>query len=303
MLVGTHRGSRLVSSAIVAAALSLGSASCEFLGLDGLAGGGGVLSLADDGSAGADSPAPGSSEGVEGGTETAAPDSGLDAGVDTAPLGPTPADSAPAEAAIDAAAGDAPATGPEPGPEAAPPDVAAGCTPTSCGARGLCLSGNCVLARRVFVASGTFSGALGGASGADTTCQQVADAANLGGTWMSWISDGTSCPSGRFTEANYAYRLLDGTIIANDWNALVSGTLANPINRDENGNLVTGNVEVWTATNPDGTLNAVGCNGFTSGNHGDNTPAVGIAGNTNGSWTDVYLQFCDRTDHLYCFEQ
>src|SRR5690242_15690863 len=42
--------------------------------------------------------------------------------------------------------------------------------------------------RRVFVTSKTYQGTLGGLAGADMECQKLADAANLGGTWMAWLS-------------------------------------------------------------------------------------------------------------------
>jgi hypothetical protein len=160
-----------------------------------------------------------------------------------------------------------------------------------------------VLAQRVFLSSSTYTGNLGGHAGADAFCQQRATTAGLGGTWMAWISDSASSPSARFNHASDAYRLLDGTVVAASWSALVSGSLGHGIDLDESGHAPTGTTEVWTATNPDGTLAGDGCSSFTSGSHSATTPVVGVAGNTNATWTDVYLQFCDRSDHVYCFEQ
>jgi hypothetical protein len=196
------------------------------------------------------------------------------------------------DAPVDAAFVDAPVdTGPPP------------CTLKSCGTRAACVAGQCVLARRVFVSSSTYTGNLGGHAGADATCQQLASAAGLGGTWMAWISDSASWPSARFNQASYPYRLLDGTVFAASWSALVGGSLQHGIALDESSHPPTGTTETWTATNTDGTLNADGCSSFTSGSHTASTPAVGVAGNTDVTWTDVYLQFCDRSDHIYCFEQ
>jgi hypothetical protein len=214
---------------------------------------------------------------------------GTDAGADAGP-------GAGMEAAADTSAPDA-------GADAAP-EATAVCTPTSCGIRSVCMAGAaCVSAQRVFVTSATYNAALGGYAGADSTCSGVASAAGLGGTWKAWISDSASCPSARFVHASRPYALLDGTVVASGWSALTSGSLANGIARDEAGNLVSGNVEVWTATNPDGTFAGDGCSSFSSSSHSAPFAAGGIAGDSKGSWTDVYLQFCDRDVRLYCFEQ
>ena len=238
-----------------------------------------VVPSPDAASAG-DSPAEGSGDEPIGSPapESGPPDGGQDASIDV----PVEA-AADADAAIDA--------GPPP------------CTLTSCGARAVCVAGQCLPAHRVFLSSATYTGNLGGHAGADATCQQLAAAAGLGGTWMAWISDSASSPSARFHQASDAYRLLDGSVVAASWSALVSGSLGHAIDRDEGGHPPTGTTEVWTATNPDGTLAGDGCSSFTSGNHSAPTPAVGVAENTNATWTDVYLQFCDRSDHVYCFEQ
>jgi len=177
------------------------------------------------------------------------------------------------------------------------------CTLTSCGARAVCVGGQCVVAQRAFLSSATYTGNLGGHGGADATCQQLATAAGLAGTWMAWISDNASSPSARFHHASVAYRLIDGTVVAASWSALVSGSLGHGIDLDERGHPPTGTTEVWTATNTDGTLAGDGCSSFTSGSNAATTPAVGVADNTDATWTDVYLQFRDRSDHVYCFEQ
>lgn len=180
----------------------------------------------------------------------------------------------------------------------------AGCTITSCGTRSVCTSGLCVLARRVFVSSSTLTGNLGGYSGADATCQTLANAAGLGGAWMAWISDSSSSPSARFNQASYEYALLDGTIVASDWASLTSGTLAHGIDQDEHGQPVdAGTTEVWTATATDGGLFADGCDSFGSSSSSAPTVEVGVSGNVDATWTQVYAQFCSRTDHLYCIEQ
>jgi hypothetical protein len=140
-------------------------------------------------------------------------------------------------------------------------------------------------------------------------CQSIADSAGLGGSWMAWISDSQSSPSVRFTPAQVAYRLVDGTTVAADWTALTSGTLAHAIDHDEHAQPVI-NQEVWTATQSDGAhmtnmglLTASDCQDFAWNANDMTTAAVGFTSRVDPGWTGIYQQFCYRTARLYCFEQ
>ena len=77
----------------------------------------------------------------------------------------------------------------------------------------------------VFVTSTTYSGNLGGLAGADAECQAQADSASLLGTFKAWISDSTTdaTDTARFTRSIAPYLLPDGTLVANNFNHLVSG--------------------------------------------------------------------------------
>ena len=220
----------------------------------------------------------------------------------------TPLEAGESSATSDAGAPDATQPSPEAStdaqPDAGDAKAPGSCTLTSCGTRAVCAGGSCVLARRVFVSAATFPADFGGFSGADVTCQHLALAAGLGGVWMAWVSDVASSPSQRFNRASYEYALLDGTVVAPSYTGLVSGTLAHAIDLDEHGAAVTSSTtEVWTATNPDGTLQADGCESFTVTWKGAPNVEVGVAGNADATWTAVYQQFCNRSDHLYCVEQ
>ena len=68
--------------------------------------------------------------------------------------------------------------------------------PCACTSPAVCVAGKCIAALRVFVSSATYDGALGGHAGADATCQSLATAAALGGTWMAWISGRDELPRG-----------------------------------------------------------------------------------------------------------
>ena len=117
-------------------------------------------------------------------------------------------------------------------------------------AAAVCQPGTC---KRVFVSLNVpaTSGRLGGTTAADAFCQTAANAAQLGGTWRAWLSDNASSPSTRFVHSTVPYRLLDGSLVANNWNSLTSGTIAHPIDIFEDGTPVPPSVvhEVWTGTN------------------------------------------------------
>lgn len=181
---------------------------------------------------------------------------------------------------------------------------AGSCAPCTGVARSLCVSGACVVAQRVFLSSTGSTANLGGVTGANAKCQALADAAKLGGTWAAWLStSSTDDPGSRFLHSSLPYRLLDGTTIANGWAELVSGTLRAPIQIDENGQK-SSPVEVWTGTGSNGGAFMVGCDGFTSGTAFGDATTVGVSDKKSFDWTNVYLQYCDRTEpRLYCFEQ
>lgn len=84
----------------------------------------------------------------------------------------------------------------------------------------------------VFVTSETFEGDLGGLDGADVTCTSMARAVGLSGDWTAWLSEAGGTNAGtRIADAEY--RLLDGTVIADDLDDLTDGTLDAPIDLDE----------------------------------------------------------------------
>jgi hypothetical protein len=157
----------------------------------------------------------------------------------------------------------------------------------------------------VFVTSSTYRGDLGGQSGADTKCQARADAASLPGTYMAWLSSATISAIGRFTtHSTFPYGLVNGNKVADDWYDLTDGSLDHAIDRDQNGNLVTGTV--WTNTKTDGTVkystDTTTCSSWTvhasiyQGRYGLNSY-------TDTYWTDSAESYCNAYYRLYCFQQ
>ncbi len=104
----------------------------------------------------------------------------------------------------------------------------------------------------VFVTSERSDGNLGGLTGADATCQALADGQSSivpPGTYLAWLSDSTgAAPINRFTQSSIPYVLPDGSQVVSDFTDLTDGNLSIPINIDETGVTHTTDVGVWTNT-------------------------------------------------------
>jgi hypothetical protein len=161
-------------------------------------------------------------------------------------------------------------------------------------------------------------GNMGGLSGADALCQQAANGASLTGTYKAWLSTGGVSAVSRLTHATVPYVLLDGTVVASNWSALTSGTLAHAIDRTEQNASVTGLANVWTASTPAGNFvgSAAGlgdCQGWTQGQL--STGGRATCGSTLGkdsTWSNYQNDYsCGGMSfggppsgyQLYCFEQ
>lgn len=163
--------------------------------------------------------------------------------------------------------------------------------------------------KRVFVTSTTYSGNLGGVSGADVRCQASANNVNLGGTWKAWISDTTTSAASRLTHIGSPYLLLDGTVIASNWGDLTDGSIQHAINLSEYTSVVdAGNV--WTNTtrageiNTDVSIQPAHCQNWTNSLL-DNKGSIGstYSGSTDNHWTESGYGYCNSPARLFCFEQ
>jgi len=160
--------------------------------------------------------------------------------------------------------------------------------------------------KTVFVTSATFSGNLGGLTGADDKCQAEADGpASIvpSGTYLAWLSDGTDSPDTRFTKSAHPYILPNGTKIAEDFADLTNGSILHSIDIDTTGELV-GTQKIWTGTNPDGTTaqSFMTCGGWVD----PYVNAKGTVGNTMQTremWSSYQYDRCKRSHKLACFQQ
>ena len=141
-----------------------------------------------------------------------------------------------------------------------------------------------------------YLGDLGGLTGADSKCQGLANAANLGGTWAAWLSTSTVAAKDRIPDIMYV-RVGDEATVATSKADLTDGTLSNPINSNENG--VVFSTLVWTGTLLTGLKDANTCNDWTSAS------GYGQRGWTtfsNTAWTQGGNADCATTLGIYCFE-
>ena len=125
----------------------------------------------------------------------------------------------------------------------------------------------------VFVSSQAFDGKLEGTAGADSKCQEMAEAASLPGVFYAWIADISSSPQTRFKKSVNQYCTVTGQQVAENWDSLVGGQLDHPINITELGIPIQQNSYAWTGTTASGHLDSgKTCNGWVS-SPGTTTPA------------------------------
>lgn len=169
--------------------------------------------------------------------------------------------------------------------------------------------------RRVFVTSSGYNGNLGGLAGADQICQDHADGASLGGTWMAWLSDSTTDAADRLVHPTGSLLRTDGVVVAKSWAELVLTWPLNAPEVTEHGTSIpyvdagsTGHCSwagslffhPWTATDNDGIGTGTTCSDWTTT---AGTGLVGLGGYSLSQWT-YWCDFpCDGEQPLYCFEQ
>lgn len=195
-----------------------------------------------------------------------------------------------------------------------PPDWAhCGECGNACGELQVCILGDCVDGRSVFITSGTSLGNMGGLLGADDRCQEHAAAGGHPGMFRAFLVDGSNGLE-RLQHDGVPYVRLDGVPIADDWEDLVDGTIAAPLDIDERREPLNPlDARAWTGLS---TLTGkaafdANCVGWTSAeegcNFGEGEPcgSGGDALQTNESWAAVGFQVdCGMLPHhLYCIEQ
>ena len=154
---------------------------------------------------------------------------------------------------------------------------------------------------RLFITNTMQNAALGGIEGADALCAAQATAAGLDGDFRAWLSTSGSSVSSRLSRSSTPYVLVDGTVVANDWDDLVDGSIMAPVDLDADGLRQTG--DVWTGTLATGdSFQGQDCEGFTTSSF-DVIGLCGASASTSSTWTENITPRCLTTLRLYCIEQ
>jgi cysteine-rich repeat protein len=168
--------------------------------------------------------------------------------------------------------------------------------------------------RIAFTTSTLHDGNLGGLAGADAICNARAQAADLPGTYMAWLSTDQGSPATRFVHSSAPYVTVTGVKIADNWADLIDDTLDSSMSVTELGSaspyatpcLFNGMYlqrTAFTGTNSDGMIAPATCNNFTS-NAADVMGQIGVSNITTFYWTNCTDPIdCAGTSTIYCFQQ
>ncbi len=159
----------------------------------------------------------------------------------------------------------------------------------------------------VFISSESYTGNLGGLSGADDKCQALATTAGLPGKYKAWMSDDTSSASDRLNHSATPYVQPNGEIIiAKNWEDLTDGFLLNLIDINEKGELIRFWM-VWTGTLYDGVGSNFNCDNWKEEGTWPTEQAWGLHGDpmfgSMGYWSNSDISECTRRAPIYCIQQ
>ncbi len=160
---------------------------------------------------------------------------------------------------------------------------------------------------RVFVTSATYvgyfkgiNGTADGVSGADSVCAGAAQAANLGGTWLAYLTASeTVNPAQRFTGQGPWVLVGTNTVIFNTRQNVLTGTPLSALNRTQTGSLISGLRPVWTGRD----VLYENCVEWAH-NLASSDGRYGLAGpGMRSQWANYGTADCATRCSLYCFEQ
>ena len=177
-----------------------------------------------------------------------------------------------------------------------------------------CLDGACGFpgGALAFVTSTTHDGDLGGLAGADAICQTTAEEANLGGSWVAWLSDTGADAIDR--AADHPYHRVDGALLAESvldlaWSLPDLHGLHASLSLDEQGAPVGEGELAWTGTrawmglgplDPGGRAAEAHCSDWHSATK---TGLAGAPDAEGAAWTQAGDQDCGTALRLYCLQQ
>jgi len=158
----------------------------------------------------------------------------------------------------------------------------------------------------MFITSEVYQGfALGGLYGADQRCRTLAAKAGLQRflTFKAWLSTPTASAADRLLHSRGRYLLVNGLVVAQNWDALTSGLLENPIMVDEFSQ--TSDYPVWTGTLATGqpSLGSEFCGDWDDDSGLLKYGGVGLSASVDSTWSFLEHGGCGSELRLYCIEQ
>lgn len=158
----------------------------------------------------------------------------------------------------------------------------------------------------VFISSEIYQGfALGGLYGADQRCQSLAAKAGLPSalTFKAWLSTPAESAAQRLLHSRGRYVLVNGMMVAQNWDALTSGSIDNPIMVDEYSE--TQDTLAWTGTlaNGEPALGSEFCEDWDDDSGLLKYGGVGVSASSDSTWSFFDHGPCGSELRLYCVEQ
>jgi len=156
----------------------------------------------------------------------------------------------------------------------------------------------------VFITSERYRGDINGLAGADQRCRMLAALAGLQrfDTFRAWLSTAEVAAANRLLQSEGRYVLVNGLVVAENWEGLVSGTLLHPIDVDET--YQTQDYVAWTGTTHEGhsAFGSEFCNGWTTLSP-EFMGGSGLSSVVDETWSFFEDAGCAQDLHLYCIEQ
>lgn len=158
----------------------------------------------------------------------------------------------------------------------------------------------------IFVSSKVYQGfAIGGLVGADQRCRGLAAKANLPrfDTYKAWLSTPNMSAADRLIHSPGRYVLVNGLVVAADWEGLTTKPLLNPIMVDENSQ--TQDYAAWTGTLASGEASpGVNFCGDWDDDSGQTLfGGLGLTSQLDSTWSFFEDTECGAEVSLYCVEQ
>jgi hypothetical protein len=133
-------------------------------------------------------------------------------------------------------------------------------------------------------------------------CTSLAHGAGLAGSFVAWISVGTTTNPAFLRLGNArGWVRTDGAPFADMSTDLIANKVFYPLRLDQHGRDV-GTQLVMTATNPNGIGTGDDCNAWTSMSPSLMTH-VGVTDGTSGQWTQAAIGTCDQPYRMYCLQK